>query len=301
MISTRGFLVVFATMLFLSPCSADSLDEAFTLLKNNQSQKAKDLAQKQLANRNRRKALSELRERHLVMLSALAQLHYEFSQASPNSGATERALKRIKSLESKLKTRDAFFLTQCSSQMPRILRPYCSRWLEIARSKARSMENVDDYVRAQASKDPITRAIATSAIVRVLSQGRKRVRDGGRLTSKERALFQSRLLINALIDQVSDEKPKPDLDAAPALETGQGTWNGRAIHGLILIESPAIERLELAARAGNKRASLTIKRIKKAQERRLRRHPKSRWDSAVAPKEKAPAKSKAPEKKEKDP
>lgn len=294
-----GFRVHALLLLVLglgSPCYGDVLEKALDALKKGEPEKTLSLLDQGEQSAMTRKSLSTLKLRHMKLLRLLTQSFTELSSPSPEPRRLSVLLKKLKAAETQIRFDDASFLAQCARDLPRPVRPYCRRWLKLARSKAREVSTVKEYLRATSSKDTETRALATSAIAKRLAQGRKRVRDGGALSKDQKALFQSRLLINALVEQLSTESTPKDLDSSPALETALSTNNANALHALILIETPALERLELAEQAGTTKARRAIDRIKAARLRRLRRHPQSSWDRA-SPAPKAPKSSPKKEKK----
>lgn len=300
MLFRSGAAVFIVILVFASPCLGDVLDQAFEALKKRDAKRALELVEQGSENATIRKGLSETRKRHLKLLGLLASSQQQFAEKNPPPEAVNATLKKVKAVDGSLISEDAAFLSQCATQLPRSVRPYARHWLKQARNNARTVSSVTVYLRVITSKDVKTRWLATASFAKVLAKARKKVRDGGALSEKEKNLFQSRLLINALVDQLSTGRIRADLESSPALETALSTWNATPLHALILIETPALERLELSEKAGSKRAAMAIKRIKGARARRRRRHPKSSWHRAF-PINKAAPKAKKIVKKEKKP
>ncbi|MDF1660486.1 MAG: hypothetical protein P1V97_01855 [Planctomycetota bacterium] len=293
MVIRRGIAVFLLSLIVYAPCSGEVLEQAFEALKKKDHRLALELVDQAEKNAVTRKAPASTKRRHLKLLGLLAQGQAQFVQKTPTPESLNSVLKKLKAVDGTLSFEDAYFLAQCTNELPRPIRPYARHWLKQARHNARGITSVNAYIRASASKDQITRAMATASLAKELARARKKVRDGGALSGQEKIFFQSRLLINALVDQLSFEPSRPDLDSSPALETALSTWNATSLHALILIETPALERLELAEKAGSKRASVALKRIKAARDRRVRRHPKSSWNRATPAKPAKPGPKKA--------
>lgn len=216
--------------------------------------------------------------RRLRLIQTLGRLALAFKKSD------SATLKRLhKQQLTTLKVEDVPLLKGLVGVCQAALRPYARQWLKVARLLARrEPENLSECLTYLAVEDVLVRRYATSAMAKKLARLRQRVRKGGRLVKTERALLSNSLLISAMIDQCEREPRSSAVDRLGALELALNTDNARALHVLVLIEEPSLERLERAVAAGRPGLKEALAAVKQAVKDRLRRVPQSLWHDARA-------------------
>jgi hypothetical protein len=287
-------LIVFSGL--QSAAANDPIEDILKALGRNKAKKALVLAKNAQQSRALGPADSQ-RQRQLKILITWARCCDLWSSNNPKSQSVDAIQRELAAIDKRVSVDDVLFLRQSSKQVPLVIRPYVERALRRARSKALDITDIVAYLRAMSIEDQPTRELATAAIARQIARCQLKLRAGQSLSSQDQKFFSSALLVTALIDQLGRESPIPSLDQAPALTTALYTKQGRAIHALILIDTAAIERLDIAKKAGMQRAASALKLLQKNQQRRRHRQPKKSWTHA----DKSKAKTLGPKGKRKTP
>jgi hypothetical protein len=224
--------------------------------------------------------ISRPQQRALIRLSLILKANTLFNNNLARADELEAMQKALKSIESKVGFEDVPFLSPLPPLLPLSVKASATGWLRRARESGLEVKSINSYIKLMRIRDKETRQNGTAAIARQLARKRSLVLAGGNLSSADQRMFTSRPMIDKLVDQLNQEEDLPDLDQMSATKTALHTLNARAIHALIIIETPALPNLRALAQAGNERAALCIILIEKAAKQRLRRFPKSSWSSA---------------------
>lgn len=224
-------------------------------------------------------ALESARARRVDLLDlgvALAALEGAATDGLPP--ARQALLARLDRMRARVDPRDLGLLLALETALGPTGTVYLAPLRRAARAAIGPRQPRSLLVELARDADPELRRLGVSALVAQLAPFRARVVAGEDLSPSEQRALANPELIRLLIERLGDrgaggagDHLAPDLSAPiPGVAT--------ALHGLVLIETPALPALRAGLdRAGTQEA---IAAIEDAIAARLRRHPGSTWCSA---------------------